>query len=208
MHRSLLVLLMTLAASAPALAQDMPLSQILIDGEGWRKVEGTPQRPKEGPGVRVGIDGGKHRMTLRVGDRELTLVESGTPLDVSDAGPHAVILTSDGATAYVGYPGRKAIWAFRVDKGGRLSDGEPYCPLRLGRAQSIEVTDLATDKDGRIYAATYLGVQVFDPTGRLCGVLTPAAPGRPEHLAFEGDRLTLWVGDAKYERKLSTRGAK
>jgi hypothetical protein len=208
MTRTLFVLALALAASAPAAAQDMPLSQILINGEAWKKVEGNPPRPKEGPGVRVGIDGGKRRMTLRVGDRELTLVESSQPVDVSDAAPHAVLLTADGATAYVGYPGRKAVWAFRVDKGGKLSDGEPYCPLRLGRARSIEVTDLATDKDGRIYAATYLGVQVFDPAGRLCGVLTPAAPGRPEHLAFEGDRLTLWVADAKYERKLRTQGVK
>lgn len=70
------------------------------------------------------------------------------------------------------------------------------------------MTSLATDKDGRVYAAADIGVQVFDPTGRLCGVLTPAALGKPEQLAFEGDTLTVWIGDAKYERKLNTRGAK
>jgi sugar lactone lactonase YvrE len=207
MNRRFFALATALLATTPGLAQDMPLSQILIDGEAWKKVEGNPQRPKEGPGVRIGIANGKRAMTLRAGGRELTLVESSRPVDISGAAPHAVLLTADGATAYVGYPGRTAVWAFRVDKGGKLSDGEPYCPLRLGRARSIEVTDLATDRDGRIYAATHLGVQVFDPTGRLCGVLTPAAPGRPEHLAFEGDRLTLWIGGAKYERKLRTQGA-
>jgi sugar lactone lactonase YvrE len=186
----------------------MPLSQLLIDAEGWKKVEGSAQRPKERPGVRIGIDGGKRRMTLRVDDRELLLVESEQPGDLTDAAPHAVLLTADGGTAYVGYPGRRAVWAFRVDKDGKLSDGEPYCPLRLGRAPSIEVTDLATDRDGRIYAATHLGVQVFDPTGRMCGVLTPAAPGRPEHLAFDGDKLTLWIDGTKYARQLRTAGAK
>ena len=70
------------------------------------------------------------------------------------------------------------------------------------------VTGLVVDRDGRIYAATDIGVQVFDPTGRLCGVLTPAAPGRPEFLAFEGDKLTHWIGDTKYERKLNTTGVK
>jgi hypothetical protein len=42
----------------------------------------------------------------------------------------------------------------------------------------------------------------------LCGVLTPAAPGKAEYLKFEGDKLTLWVGDQKYERKLNTSGEK
>jgi enterochelin esterase family protein len=72
----------------------------------------------------------------------------------------------------------------------------------------INVTGLATDTDGRIYAATEIGVQVFDPIGRLCGVMTPAAPGRPESMAFEGEQLTLWIGDVKYTRKLNATGAK
>ena len=33
------------------------------------------------------------------------------------------------------------------------------------------MSGIALDRDGRIYAATSVGVQVFDPTGRLCGVL-------------------------------------
>jgi hypothetical protein len=39
-------------------------------------------------------------------------------------------------------------------------------------------------------------------------VLTPAAPGKPEHLAFADDKLTLWIGNTKYERKLNTRGVR
>jgi len=39
-------------------------------------------------------------------------------------------------------------------------------------------------------------------------VLTPAAQGRPEALAFEGDQLTLWIGDSKYTRTLRTTGVK
>ena len=66
---------------------------------------------------------------------------------------------------------------------------------------------LTTDKDGRIYAATSVGIQVFDPTGRLCGVITAPGPGA-EHLRFEGDQLTAWVGETKYARKLKTTGVK
>jgi enterochelin esterase family protein len=96
-----------------------------------------------------------------------------------------------------------------MGKNDRITDGAPYCPLRSSRGQSPpEVNALCIDTDGRIYAATEIGVQVFDPTGRLCGVMTPAAPGKPEFMTFEGDQLTLWIGDTKYTRKLNTTGAK
>jgi enterochelin esterase family protein len=162
------------------------------------------EKPKEHLLLRVGNEAGRQRMWARVGAREITIVEG---RDLTDAGPHALVLSSGGETALLGYPSKAAVWAFRVDDRGRLSDGAPYCPLRLRRgAPYSEVTGLATDRDGRIYAATEIGVQVFDPTGRLCGVLTPAAKGRPEHMAFEGDHLTMWIDETKYARKLNTMG--
>lgn len=80
-----------------------------------------------------------------------------------------------------------------------------YCPLRIRRGDRTGgCTALCVDRDGRVYAATPLGVQVFDPTGRLCGV-TAAPQGRVEYMDFEGDKLTLWIGDTKHMRKLNTR---
>lgn len=173
MNRCLFALALALVASSPARAQDMPLSQILIDGEGWKKVEGNAEKPKPEAGKRI-------------------------------------TYSPDQSTMFQALP----IPVRYLRAGSRNAEGgygpfAPYAPLRTRRGQkSIEVTGLTTDKDGRIYAATDIGVQVFDPTGRLCGVLTPAAPGRPEHLAFEGDKLTLWVGEVKYERRLDTRGVR
>jgi hypothetical protein len=166
---------LTLAAASPALAQDMPLSQILIDGEGWKKVAAPGPKPPE-------------------------------PIIPT----HPTTISSDGGTLFVAVPGERFLFAVPARADGSASGpAVPYALLRLKRGEkSIEVTGLATDKDGRIYAATDLGVQVFDPTGRLCGVLTPAAPGKPEHLAFEDDKLTLWIGNTKYERKLNTRGVR
>jgi hypothetical protein len=168
MNRCLFALALALVASAPAAAQDMPLSQILIAGEGWKKVDEGGGR---GPGF---------------------MVATRSP---------------DGSTVFRWVPESGRF--LEAQQTGTTQPFAPYAPLRTRRGQkSIEVTGLATDKDGRIYAATDIGVQVFDPTGRLCGVLTPAARGKPENLAFEGDKLTLWVGDTKYARKLNTRGAK
>ena len=173
MARILTVLALFSAVSSPAFAQDMPLSQILIDGEGWKKVDG-------GSGLEKPLGG------------------------------RLMTYSTDGGTAFLAYPGERFLFAAPARAGGKpIPPTAPYAPLRTRRGEkSIEVTSLATDHDGRIYAATELGVQVFDPTGRLCGVLTPAAPGKPEHLAFEGDKLTLWIGETKYARKLRTEGVR
>jgi enterochelin esterase family protein len=157
----------------------MPLSQILIDGEGWKRVEGKPQKPAPETGMInnwPGAYGAK---------------------------------SPDQITTYIYPAGGSFIQAATKWPMKSQLKVAPYCPLRVRRGEKdIAVTGLVTDTDGRIYAATEIGVQVFDPTGRLCGVLTPAAPGKPEFLAFEGDRLTMWIGDTKYARKLNATGAK
>ncbi len=84
----------------------------------------------------------------------------------------------------------------------------PYCPIRVKPGQKeTRVTALTADKDGRIYAATPLGVQVFDPTGRMCGVLT-TPPGDVDAMLFEDDKLVLRIGATQYTRKLRTTGVK
>lgn len=167
-------------ASSPALAQDMPLSHILLDGEGWKKVANPGAKPGAKPAPGTGIE----------------------------FVPTA--LSPDRGTMFLFIPEERFLFAAPVRGDGGLTVApQRYARLRTRRGETtIDVTGLATDRDGRIYAATEIGVQVFDPTGRLCGVLTPAAPGRPEALTFEGDRLTLWIGDTKYARKLRTEGVR
>jgi sugar lactone lactonase YvrE len=184
MTHKLAALIAVLDLSSIARGQDMPLSQILIDGEGWGKVEGVTVKPKAvDPLVALG---------------EVTW---------DGQSPSTAMRSVDGETLYVGFEVGRAVWVYPAPRSAELIAGAPYCPLRLAqKKRGITVTGLLTDRDGRIYAATELGVQVFDPSGRLCGVLTPAAKGRPEHMAFEGDQLTMWVGSTKYARKLNARG--
>jgi hypothetical protein len=217
MKRFLTAAALVLAAPVPVLAQDMPLSQILIDGEGWKKVEGKSEKPKEvkienvdrekerkGPYDITFPSGKKFRVEAlpnifwRHGDAWLAL---------KHVPPAAALLTPDGGTLYVGGEEHIALYAYRVDKDGKATARAGYARLRLPQVGPVGVTALSTDKDGRIYAATELGIQVFDPTGRLCGVMT-APEGEADLMIFEGDRLTLWIGDTKYARKLNTQGAK
>ncbi len=175
MTRFLSALALVFAFASVGVAQDMPLSQILIDGEGWRKVEGKPEKPRlANPAVVIGSTGTGKRLV------------------------NAAVRASSRDTIYVSYADSDYLWAYVANAEGIIGKGARYCPLRTKPGEPSIVWSLAADKDGRIYAATELGVQVFDPTGRLCGVLTPAAPGIPNHLAFEGDALTLWVGETKY----------
>jgi hypothetical protein len=170
------------ALSPIARAQDMPLAQILIPGEDWKKVPNAT-KPKS-----VG---------------EPTGITSDAPWKT------AAIQTPDGCTVFVAFNRGSFLHAHAIGKDGALQPGHPYAPLRTRRGEKeIGVTSLAVDQAGRIYAATEIGVQVFDPTGRMCGVLTPAAPGLPQALAFEGDQLTLWIGNTKYTRALRTAGAR
>jgi gluconolactonase len=44
---------------------------------------------------------------------------------------------------------------------------------------------IVVDKDGRVYVATNLGVQVFSPEGVALGVIS--LPKKPQNLAFGGE---------------------
>ena len=171
MVRNALVLVLLLGGAVAARGQDMPLAQILISGEGWKKVDSAGPRPSAG-------------------------------------GPPTT-LSRDRSTVFSWQPGEWFLHAAQVPPKGEPISRAPYAPLRLGiGAKDTEVTSLTTDRDGRIYAATPVGIQVFDPTGRLCGVVQPPAAGKTEHLAFDGDQLTVWVGEVKYSRMLRTKGVK
>ena len=69
---------------------------------------------------------------------------------------------------------------------------------------------MASDTAGRYYVATALGVQVFDPTGRLCGVLPKPQLARSlTSCALAGPaREFLYVtnGDRVYRRKVQATG--
>ena len=75
-----------------------------------------------------------------------------------------------------------------------------------GKDATTDVSSLTVDMAGRIYAATPLGVQVFDPTGRLSGVLLPPARGEMKLLGWEKDVLVVWIGERKYTRKMNAMG--
>lgn len=182
MSRIIIVALL-MGCSFNLYAQDMPLSSFTFPDEPFRKVT----NPGEMPGPKT--------------DNE--------PRDKTQFRPEATVFTPDGGTVFSTHPDGKAIWAYVFMEDSMLKYGEPYCPLRLKPGQDMTaVYGLLLDDAGRIYAATEEGIQVFDPTGRLSGVLLLPKRGIPLYMQFEDDKLTLWLDGVKYAKKMNAKGIK
>jgi gluconolactonase len=125
------------------------------------------------------------------------------------ASPGALALWSDGGTLVVGDAGDKILYAFRVRKNGDLDAKERYYPLWARPKQPSDNAGLALDAAGRVYATSREGVQVFDPTGRLSGLLIAPERAALGGAAFGGadlDRLYVACGGKVYVRKMLAKG--
>jgi sugar lactone lactonase YvrE len=276
------------AVVSTAAAQDMPLSQVLLPGEGWKAVamdcKSAAGLAGDGRGNvfvadpdgrqiwRIDKDGNASAFTKTVGsvhglaaapdgrlfagepEAERVLVYDGdgkeiirrTDLAASDlvvtktgdcycavpdekavyllnpdgqkrkvAGdfvlPGALVLWPDGATLVVADAGDKYMVAFRVQKNGDLDARDRYYPFWVRPKQPSDNAGVALDSAGRAYATSREGVQIFDPTGRLSGILV--APERTPlgGAAFGGadlDRLYVACGGKVYVRKMQSKGVK
>jgi gluconolactonase len=126
--------------------------------------------------------------------------------------PSALLLWAKDETLVVGQGTGKHLMAYRIDKEGLPVDGDRYYPLRVQTGKGANTNGLTIDRDQRIYASTALGVQIFDPIGRMCGVVPQPLGSQPVGVTFAGaDRslLLLAAGDQVYSLKTRTsaRGA-
>lgn len=277
------VFALLLLSVAPAAAQDMPLSQVLIDGEGWKpaakgfkSVHGLAadrdgnvfltdaenknvlRLAKEGQtanafstvpgslGLTIGPDGRfyqidsegrrifatdssgkvqwekktaaapKYLAVAKSGTVYYTAPEEGAVYRIAPEGdeqkvakdigrPTGITFWADGGTLVVADAAGKHLYAFRVEKDGSLSDREGYYTLRLPHgSRESGAGGMTLDNAGRLYVATTVGVQCYDPTGRLNGVLLNPGATPPTAVAFggpEGDQLFIACGDTVYGRK-------
>lgn len=107
--------------------------------------------------------------------------------------PNGIALSNDGGTLAVSDHGGEVTWTFRVRDDATLDAKMPTLPMRLPIDSKGEFRfnepppyvaasrgdGMAVDRRGRYYVTSALGVQVFDPTGRPCGVLPTPDPDKP-----------------------------
>lgn len=169
------------------LIEDLPAFYLAVTRDGW--IYATS--PSENAIYRIGKDGKKK------------CVEQHMPTALG------ITLWVDQGTLVAGDMEGRHLTAFRIDKDGNLGAREKYYTLRRRTGEDGLVAAMTLDSARRLYAATRLGVQVFDPTGRMCGVLLRPEPAPVISLAFGGadmDRLYIVCGGKLYVRKTKAKG--
>lgn len=126
--------------------------------------------------------------------------------------PNGVILTPDGGTLVVTDGQEATLWTFRVEADGSLKHKERYYgPLRMVIGQTGTGSDgMTVDSIGRLYVTTRAGLQMFDPIGRMGGVIHKPLRDRPlSNVCFGGPQLNvLYVtaGDKVFRRETQATG--
>ena len=125
--------------------------------------------------------------------------------------PNGITLSRDEKTLYVNNTRGEHIVAFDVQADGSLTNRRNFGQYQGVTKNDTGVTSgadgLAIDNNGRLYAATSAGVEVFSPEGKHLGVIPVSRP--PQNLAFAGaDKRTLYIvgRGAAYKVQLQTPG--
>lgn len=176
----------------------------------------------------------RHIYFTETGKKQVSLVDASkdwssgplpvTAVDTGITAPNGLTLSPDQGTLAVSDYRGAHVWTFRIEADGRLTAKAPTMALRLpidpkGEFRFHEAPPLkkessgdgmTSDATGRFYVTSALGVQVFDPTGRMCGVLPSPQPDKPlTSCALAGpDRGFLYVtnGDRIYRRRVQAEG--
>ncbi len=257
MKRILFAAVLLLCTAATGSAQDIPLSQILVEGEGWKVAakdlpaitylrcsldgidmvqgnkrlrispDGKIEENTHAGGTNASVDRrlSDYQIYYRISDDKTALNGRNTtfkegsyrfknqsvPLNgISNAS--CLVLWPDDEQLVIGDAGGDHLWVVPlIDKEGKLGTPDRYYSLRVKSGEKGSgVTAMVMDARSLLYAATPLGVQVFGPTGRLCGVILP--PSNEEMTAItiggkDANQLFVACGDKIYSRKIQGKAA-
>jgi enterochelin esterase family protein len=124
--------------------------------------------------------------------------------------PNGIGLSPDGKLLYVSEYGGTNVWSYLLNSDGSLWAGERYMELRAPANRSDSGGDgMTVDQDGRAFITSYAGIQMFDPTGRLSGVIAKPGDKACVSVAFAGpDRSWLYAcaSEKIFRRKTLTKG--
>ena len=151
------------------------------------------------------------------GDRpsgKVWVIKPGGQKTLLDSGlnrPSGIALSPDGLWLAVAESRMHWGYSYRVASDGSVQDKQRFYWFHVpDDAGDSGAGAWAMDRDGRLYAATRMGIQVFDRNGRARAIL-PVPGGEATGLAFGGaDFGTLYVCCADhrlYRRKMNASGA-
>ncbi len=123
---------------------------------------------------------------------------------------NGVTLSPDQSLLYVADYRSHWIYSYQVQPDGTLANKQKYFWLHApDTADDAGPDGMRCDREGRLYVATRLGVQICDQPGRVHAII-PTPNRRVSNVVFGGekfDTLFATAGDKVYKRKLNTTGA-
>ncbi len=116
-----------------------------------------------------------------------------TRLGTVEAAPNGIILSPDEKTLYVIPSMQAEMLAYPVEAPGKIGKERVFCTLKQAAGKTTGGGDgLTIDSKGNLYITSALGVQVFDPQGKLLGIIE--FPEQPANCTFAGkDNKTLYA---------------
>jgi gluconolactonase len=124
--------------------------------------------------------------------------------------PNGVTISPDQTLLYVADSRSHWVYSYQIQPDGSLANKQRYYHLHVpDTADDSGADGMCVDRDGRLYVATRMGIQVCDQAGRVnCVIPTPR--GRVSNVKLGGsafDILYATCGDKVFARKMRVRGA-
>jgi sugar lactone lactonase YvrE/enterochelin esterase-like enzyme len=135
---------------------------------------------------------------------EKTVVDTGLKFS------NGITLSPDQTLLYVADSRTHWVYSYQIKPDGSLAFKQRYYHLHVpDTADDAGADGLRTDRDGRLYVATRMGIQFCDQAGRVNGII-PTPNGKVSNFCFGGpdfDVLYATCGDKVYRRKVKAKGA-
>lgn len=123
---------------------------------------------------------------------------------------NGLTLSPDQTLLYVADSRTRWVYSHQIKADGTLQHKQRYFHLHEpDEADDSGADGMRTDRDGRLWVATRLGLQVCDQAGRV-NCIIPTPNGKCSNLTFggpNGDMLYVTAGDKVFRRQVKVKGA-
>jgi gluconolactonase len=124
--------------------------------------------------------------------------------------PNGITLSPDQTLLYVDDMRSHWVYSYQIQPDGSLAHKQRYYWLHVpDTADESGADGMRVDRDGRLYVATRMGIQICDQAGRVNAII-PTPNGKISNLTFGGenfDTIFATCGDRVFKRKLKVKGA-
>ena len=122
---------------------------------------------------------------------------------------NGITLSPDQTLLYVADYRSHWVYSYFIKPDGSLDNKQRFYWLQVPDTSDQSSADgIRVDRDGRLYVATNMGIQICDQAGRVQGII-PTPNGKLSNFTFGGehfDTLFATCGDRVYKRKLKIIG--